>query len=430
MRLFYLLVGLTILFYQTTVYSYPKISTIKSNPDYLLITNNSLPIIDIAININAGSRHDGNLPGLTNLTFESISKLRYEDEKVLDLFEGMGAEFNYNVGKDFSSINMRFINNKGNVAYITKLLNFIMTERKVEENDLNFLKEKTKNRIYARSLSPGSLASMKLNEKFFAGTGYSHPVLGYEKVVDSITIDNITEHLDKVFNKASIDINIVGNISENDSAHMISKLLKNLPQGKKIEHIPTKIKFNGKLFLNKVSMDTKQTHILIFTPAVKRTDDNYHSFLVINYLFGGSGFGSKLFTEIRQKRGLAYSVYSYLRPYNDFGILAISMQTKNENAKKAIRIIKDEIYKLKENHYTLQEISKAKESILNNFAIRHDTNKKMLGLLSQINYLNMDLNYFEKYENSIKNVSNQSISKILENKLFIEKSIITAVGNF
>jgi len=177
-------------------------------------------------------------------------------------------------------------------------------------------------------------------------------------------------------------------------------------------------------------MDTKQTHILIFTPAVKRTDDNYHSFLVINYLFGGSGFGSKLFTEIRQKRGLAYSVYSYLRPYNDFGILAISMQTKNENAKKAIRIIKDEIYKLKENHYTLQEISKAKESILNNFAIRHDTNKKMLGLLSQINYLNMDLNYFEKYENSIKNVSNQSISKILENKLFIEKSIITAVGNF
>ena len=200
MRLFYLLIGLTILFYQTTVYSYPKISTIKSNPDYLLITNNSLPIIDIAININAGSRHDGNLPGLTNLTFESISKLRYEDEKVLDLFEGMGAEFNYNVGKDFSSINMRFINNKGNVAYITKLLNFIMTERKVEENDLNFLKEKTKNRIYARSLSPGSLASMKLNEKFFAGTGYSHLFNGHHigeivhyttEVIDPISVRDI-----------------------------------------------------------------------------------------------------------------------------------------------------------------------------------------------------------------------------------------------
>lgn len=430
MRLFYTIFGLVLLFYQMAAYPYPKISSIKSNPDYLLITDNSLPIIDITININLGSRHDGNLPGLMNLTFESISKLKYEDEKIVDLFESMGARFNYNVGKDFSSITVRFINNQENIIFISKLLNYILTERRLEEKDLDFLKEKIKNTIYSQSLSPGPLASIKLDEKFFAGTGYSHPIVGYQETINSIKTNNIIDQLNRAFNKSLIDINIVGNISENESAHMISKLLRNLPKGEKINYKPTEIKFNGKMFLNKVSMDTKQTHILIFTPAVSRTDEQYYSFLVINYLFGGSGFGSKLFSEIRQKRGLAYSVYSYLRPYKDFGILAINMQTKNENAREAIKILKDEIYKLKNNNFDSEEISKAKNSILNNFYIRYDTNRKMLGLLSQINYLNLNLDYFNVYVNSINSVSNESISKILEKELFIEKSIITAVGNF
>ena len=177
-------------------------------------------------------------------------------------------------------------------------------------------------------------------------------------------------------------------------------------------------------------MDTKQTHIFILMPGVKRTEESYYSLLVINYLFGGSGFGSTLFNEIRQKRGLAYSVYSYLRPYNDFGVLAINMQTKNENARQAINILKNEIFKLKNNSFINEEITHAKESLLNSFNIRHDTNKKMLGLLSQINYFDMDLDYFRKYENSIRNVNHKSIEDVLQKKLFLEKSIITTVGNF
>ena len=177
-------------------------------------------------------------------------------------------------------------------------------------------------------------------------------------------------------------------------------------------------------------MDTKQTHIFILMPGVKRTEESYYSLLVINYLFGGSGFGSTLLNEIRQKRGLAYSVYSYLRPYNDFGVLAISMQTKNENARQAINILKSEIFKLKNNSFINEEITFAKESLLNSFNIRHDTNKKMLGLLSQINYFDMDLDYFRNYENSIRNVNDKTIEDVLQKQLFLEKSIITTVGNF
>ena len=352
------------------------------------------------------------------------------DRKITDLFENIGAEFNYSVGKDFSTISVRFINNRNNIDYVPNLLNFILTERKINKNDLEFIKEKTNNKIYSQSLQPGSLASIKISEKFFIGTGYSHPVIGYKKSVNSISVTNINNHLEKIFNKESIAINLVGNINENESAHIISTVLNNLPKGKKIRKEPSKIKFNGKMYLNKISMDIKQTHIFILMPGVKRTEESYYSLLVINYLFGGSGFGSTLFNEIRQKRGLAYSVHSYLRPYNDFGVLVINMQTKNENARQAINILKNEIFKLKNNSFINEEITHAKESLLNSFNIRHDTNKKMLGLLSQINYFDMDLDYFRKYENSIRNVNDKSIEDVLQKKLFLEKSIITTVGNF
>ena len=152
----------------------------------------------------------------------------------------------------------------------------------------------------------------------------------------------------------------------------------------------SKIKFNGKMYLQKISMASKQTHIYIVIPAVSRVDKDYYNLLIANYIFGGSGFGSKLFNEIRQKRGLAYSVYSYLRPYNDFGLLIINMQTENKNAKSAINILKNEIYKIKKDIFTKQEIENAKEGILGDFYIRYDTNKKMLNLLTQINYLNFE----------------------------------------
>ena len=77
-----------------------------------------------------------------------------------------------------------------------------------------------------------------------------------------------------------------------------------------------------------------------------------------------------------------------------------------------------------------EEITFAKESLLNSFNIRHDTNKKMLGLLSQINYFDMDLDYFRNYENSIRNVNDKTIEDVLQKQLFLEKSIITTVGNF
>ena len=136
-----------------------------------------------------------------------------------------------------------------------------------------------------------------------------------------------------------------------------------------------------------------------------------------------------LMQEIREKNGLAYSVYSYLLPYNDIGILKIGMQTETKNTKKALNILKNEINKLEIFDISNQTIQKAKTGLLKSFESRLDTNKKMLRNLSAINYYDMHDDYFENYIKGINSVTKESIISSLKSDLDFDKILVTTVGN-
>ena len=148
-----------------------------------------------------------------------------------------------------------------------------------------------------------------------------------------------------------------------------------------------------------------------------------------NYIFGGSGFGSMLMREIREKEGLAYSVYSYLQPYEDFGILKIGMQTENKNLKKSLDILKQQITNLKNMDFNDKEVNLAKVGLLRSFKVRFDTNKKILSTLSAINSYDFQKDYFFDYEEGLKNVTPASIEASLSQVLSFDDIMIITVGN-
>ena len=163
-------------------------------------------------------------------------------------------------------------------------------------------------------------------------------------------------------------------------------------------------------------------------PSISRTHLDYHNLLVANYIFGGSGFGSWLMDEIRQKRGLSYSVFSYLSTYQDKGYMKISLQTKNENTDLAKKIIYEQINRLRLFDVEESQIEIAKTSILRSFEMRTDTNKKLLNLITAINNLDLNLNYFEDYMEKVKNVSKRSIKAALNNSMDFDKISVFTVG--
>ena len=210
--------------------AYPKIKIIKDNTNYLLIQENSLPIVDINISFNTGSKDDGSLKGLTNYTIELLHQQKIDGEKIIDSFEKIGAIYNSSVGRDTSSLSVRFVKNDHNMRIVSKKLNEIFKDGNLSASSIEYTRELISKRIASRDLNPASIVSYKSDEEFFVDTGYSHPISGYMDIVQKIDIVDIQRHLKKIISINNIKISIVGDINEKETAHFISKLLNGVSE--------------------------------------------------------------------------------------------------------------------------------------------------------------------------------------------------------
>ena len=417
-----------IIIFTTSVESYPKILTIKENSNYLLVNEKSLPIIDINILFNFGSKNDLSQKGITNFSVELLHQQKYKNKKFINTFEEIGAQFSSSVSRESTSISIRFINTEKNLTKISSMLGKMLSNKDISNETFELTKESILKNIKARELDPSSILSYKSNEEYFSNTNLSHPINGYEENIIKISIDDIKQHLISLITQNRIKVSFVGDIDNSQAANFISNLLVDIPNDHK-KIVDTELNnLNVASKTINFKHDSEQTHISIMIPAVTREDDDFYNLLVANYIFGGSGFGSMLMTEIREKNGLAYSVFSYLMPYKNVGVLKIGMQTATNNTKKAVSILNNQLSLFEEFDFDEDKIEAAKLGLIRNFALRFDTNKKILNTLSAINDLGMHENYFENYISGIKSVNKIKIQQAIKSKILFNKKLVLTVG--
>ena len=407
--------------------SFPKIDVINQNDNYLLVTQKSLPIIDLNITFKTGSRHDGQFKGITNYSINLLHQQIHKNEKFIDSLERIGATYSSNVTRDSSSLSIRFVNTDNNRHFISNQINQMLNNRAISKKTFDLTKEALLDQVISRDLGPSSLLSYKSNEIFFQNTGYAHPIIGYGKDIKRISIENIVNHLNKIINLDNIKINIVGNINQRESAFFISNLLNGLPVTHNIDDVKYSLTSVNKSNV-KFYSDSNQTHISIMIPAITRKHKSFYNILVANYILGGSGFGSMLMREIREKNGLAYSIYSYLMPYKDIGVLMISMQTATSNSDKALTILLNQIDIFQNVEFTEKQIESAKLALIKGFSLRFDTNRKILNTLSAINEYGMHNDYYREYIDGLESVTKSTITKSIKDNIRFNNIFISTAG--
>ena len=149
----------------------------------------------------------------------------------------------------------------------------------------------------------------------------------------------------------------------------------------------------------------------------------------MNYILGGGGFFSKLTTEIREKRGLVYSVYSYLYRYDKYNFFSGGAETSNENVDKVIKIIKEELMKVKKKGVTEEELKNAKNYLINSYVLRLDSNKKIASILLNTQMDGLNIDFFEKRNDYINSVSQEDIKKIANRILDENQIFFLVIGN-
>jgi zinc protease len=178
----------------------------------------------------------------------------------------------------------------------------------------------------------------------------------------------------------------------------------------------------------RIAHPASQAHILLGYPGMKRGDSDFFPLYVGNYILGGGGFVSRLTEEVREKRGLVYSVYSYFMPTAELGQFQIGLQTKREQSDEALKLVRDTLNKFVAGGVTEAELKAAKQNLVGGFPMRIDSNAKILDYLAMIGFYKLPLNYLDTFNDQVSKVTAAQIKEAFNSRIKTEKMVTVIVA--
>jgi zinc protease len=227
-------------------------------------------------------------------------------------------------------------------------------------------------------------------------------------------------------------VSIVGDVDQVQANEIVQALLKKIPQsGPAIAPLPEFQRSPVEPLVERevqIPFDSQQAHIAMGMTAVARNNPDYFPLLVGNYVLGGGGFVSRLMSEVREKRGLAYSVFSYFAPGKDTGIFQAGLQTKSDQGSLALEVMSDTIAKFIADGPTVSELAAAKANLMNGYPLRIDNNRKLLDNVSSIVWNDLPLDTMETWTKQIEAVSLEQVTAAFQKYLAMDRMKIVVLG--
>jgi zinc protease len=284
--------------------------------------------------------------------------------------------------------------------------------------------------IKESNLKPEFILSKEFDRQIYG----DHP-FGKTPTVDtiqSITSADMVEFYKSRYAVQDAKVTIVGDISRQEADLIIGRLMSTLPSKVKVLTKAPEVKLFEKQSIKqktiKISHAAQQAHISIGMPTISRKDPDYFPMLLGNYILGGGGFVSRLTSEVREKRGLAYSISSYVAPGRQVGPFVAGMQTKKEQADLAVDVMRKTISDFVDNGPTEAEMITAKSNLINGFPLRIDSNRKILDNVASIAWNDLPLDTLDTWTNQMRAVTREQVVIAFKKNLDVDKLVTVVVG--
>ena len=390
----------------------------KNGAKVLFVQEKNLPMLDIQLTFDAASSRDGDLYGIAKLTNALIGTKTtlHNEEQIIDLFDDLGAQFSNNSLKDMSILSLRSLSKNAVLNPAVDLFYEIIKTPVFDKKIIARLKKQFLQNIKAHKQSPSAIAKQALHQQLFKSHPYAHPSIGTTNTLKRINKLAINNFYQKYYVTNNLTIALIGNISKIKAQKIAQKLSSALSTG----HKPKKLSDVKRITKNEqtlINFPSKQSHLFIAGNGIKRTNQDYYALYLGNHIFGGNGLNSLLSLEVREKRGLSYSVYSYFLPMLYKGYFLLGLQTKNKNAAVATKVAKQTLLKFIKSPPKNKDIQDAKNNLIGSFALRTSSNAQILTYLSLIGFYDLPLNYLNTFIDNIKKVTAKDIHQAYQ-KLF------------
>ncbi len=308
-----------------------------------------------------------------------------------------------------------------------KLLRMALTDPHFKPDDAERIREQLIASLRVDEKDPDKVASLEWHKLAFGSHPYGRPTGGTLESVAAITPDDLHAYVKNVFARDNLKVAVVGDIDPATLGDALDSVFGDLPAKSNLR--PSQEFTWQKGFRQRIiSMPNPQSVVQFGFQGLKRKDPDFVPAFVLNYVVGGGGFSSKLMQEVREKRGLAYSVYTYLYPLDHAGIYAGGVATENKSVGQSLDLIKSEFERSAKDGLTEDELRKAKDYLIGSFALRFDTSAKIAAQLLAIQLDDLGIDYIDRRNGQIEAVTVDDIKQVAKRLLEPKNLIVTVVG--
>jgi len=382
--------------------------------------------VSIGIWVKTGSRNEnihnnGVSHFIEHMLFKGTQTRSAAD--IAESIDNIGGQLNAFTGKECTCYYAKTLDEHLDIAI--DVLSDMLYNSAFRKKDIALEKRVILEEIGMYEDSPEELVHDMLSETVWKGSAIGYPILGTRKSLRSINREVIAEYMRSRYIPDNMVISVAGNFDEIRLKEMLESYFNRQMQECEGEHKEENVEFKPDISVRE--KDTEQAHICIGFNGIKNGHEDFYPLLAVNNIFGG-GMSSRLFQRIREKKGLAYSIYSYPTFYNDAGLFTIYAGTKPENLNKVVKLIYDEIRLFLKNGITRQEAEKSKEQLKGSYILGlESTSSRMSGIGKSELLLGKTYTQEEILE-KIENVSTERMNYIIRKIFDPEKVGISVVG--
>jgi zinc protease len=407
-----------------------------------LVESHAIPMVDVQIDIDAGSRRDpAAQAGLASvMTGQMANGTRAEpagqgpypkamdENQIGEAWADLGASFGASAGGDRMSFGLRSLSYPDLLDKAVALASRQMAHPAFPEALWLRDRERISASIRESLTKPGTWVQHRFAEAVYGTHPYGQRAT--TQTLARIGVQDLKNLHAQALRACRATVSVVGALTRAQADALVQRLLAQWPREAgcpSLPPVPEVAPLATAQTLN-LPFDSAQAHVLIGQPGYKRTDPDFFALLVGNHILGGGGFVSRLTEQVREKRGLSYSVYSAFAPGLHAGAFTVGLQTRPDQAKQAVAVAQEVVQDFVRQGPTEAELTAAKSNLVGGFALRIDSNRKLLDNVANIAWNRLPLDYLSGWTRQIERVSAADVQRAMARVLQPERMVTVVVG--
>lgn len=404
-----------------------------------LVESPAIPMVDVQIDFDAGGRRDpADQAGLASVTAGMLSKgvaargseAALDENQLGEAWADLGASFSASAGSDRMSFSLRSLSYPDLLERAAMLAARQIGEPSFPEPIWQRDRERLSAAIREANTRPATVAGRAFSKGVYGDHPYGLEMT--EATLARMDVADMRKLYARLIAPCRAKVSIVGALDRAQADVLVTKLLSRLPAGDAtacapLPSVPEVAPLTASQE-RRIPFDSAQAHVFIGQPGHKRDDPDFFALLVGNYTLGGGGFVSRLTTEVREKRGLSYSVYSYFSPGLHAGAFMVGLQTRPDQAEQALQVSREVVARFVAEGPRPQELKAAKDNLIGGFALRIDSNRKLLDNVANIAWNNLPLDYLDSWTRQVEKVTAADVRAAFARKLQPERMVTVVVG--